>query len=143
MPQPVRLDEYGGGEEAQRGIFDRRTVGLLIEKIAPAADRLPQHERGRAQIDQRGEGNMPIPAEQERGQQPADHAAVYRQPALAQIKYRERMCGITPPGEYHIVGAGADHRQRERQQQKIERRILLKAQPFLARRGDDHAQHDG
>ena len=145
------VDEYGqvSVSDVEKAITPETTlisimtVGLLIEEIAPAANRLPEHQRGRAQIDQRGQRNMPVPAEQERGQQAADHAAVYGQPALAQIEYRKRMRGIALPGEYHIVGTGADHRQRERQQQEIERRVLFEAQPLLTRRCDDDAQHHG
>ena len=120
----------------------RVSVCLAIEKIAPAADGLPQDHQRRGHVKQRQAGYAPPPGQQIQPQRAADDPAVYRQSALPEIQDADGVLRIVIPPENHIVQPRAYHAQGHGPQRHVQPDILRQsAPPPFALAQDHRAQH--
>ena len=131
MPVPDVADGnlHRKGEELQILLADAQAVGLHVDVVAPAANRLAQHQRRRHDIEQRHHRHL-MPARRDaRRNQSADDAAENGQPALADIENGQKILTVHVETEDHIIDSRADHGKRNGVEQKIDDRILRHMQP--------------
>ena len=58
VPPSVGLDEHRDGKTAQGRVGHGIAVRLLVDEVPPAADGLPQRQRGRGEVRQRRKGHF-------------------------------------------------------------------------------------
>ena len=122
------------GEELQILLADAQAVGLHVDVVAPAANRLAQHQRRRHDIQKRQHRHL-MPARRDaRRNQAADDAAEDGQPTLADIENGQQILTVHVEAEDHIIDSRADDGKRNGVEQKIDDRILRNVQaPRLTR----------
>ena len=112
---------------AQEGIRDL-SVGLLVDEVAPAADRLADQKPHRRDVEHRAEADAPHLAEHDRRQDARDDRAVDRDAAVPDAEHRHRVVIVQLvvfPDD--VICARADDRNRHREQQQVDEVIRLEA----------------
>ena len=140
MPETVRLDEHGEGKKLQRGVAHCQAVSLLVEIIAPAADRLGQDETRGDDITEGKEGNISVFAEKPGGDQAGDDAAVDGDAALPDSHHGKEIVLKGIPGEGNIINPGTDDADGQGPQGKIDDGILFETGALFFPRAEVNGQ---
>src|SRR5574341_588317 len=143
---PDRLVEKRGMEEFEGRQLGRPVVGfdvefprqicrgpegLLIEKVSPPTDRLPQH-KGRSHDVHVGQGRELLPnAIDDRGQGTTQNATVYRQTALPDRQDLGRPRSVVAPVEQDVIETGPYQGRHHAQNDDVEE--LIRVFPTLDR----------
>ena len=125
---------------AEGGVSYGVTVGLLIDEVAPAANGLPQRQRGGGEVRQRGKAQLARAGEDPPREQRRQHAAIDGHAAFAHGKDLPEVVLIKVPLEGHVVEPRAHQRRRHAHEGEVYGGILGKAEPFFALHGQQHAQ---
>ena len=116
--------------------------GLAVDEVAPAADALPDEQTGCADVRHRAEGDLPLPAPDDAGQDARDHAAVDGEPALPDLERVERVLAVVAPLEDDVVQPRADDGQRDHPDEKVIERVRLDAAAAAVPRTVEHRQDE-
>ncbi len=104
--------------------------GLLIHKVAPAADRLPDQQAGGTDVEKRKQ-LYPAPfAADDRAKRAADDCPVKAQSAAAQVEDRAEIPGIFVPAKRDVIETRADDAQNGGGHHDIQRMVAVKAEFF-------------
>jgi len=96
-----------------------RSESLLVEEVAPSADRLPQRQQRRQVVQHRGVRDLPDPAHHPVTEEHRDDAAIDGKSAIPSVKDPRQILRIVVPLERHIVKARADDRARQRDKHQV------------------------
>lgn len=116
--------------------------GFTVDEVAPAADALPDEQAGRAHVRHRAEGDLFLPAPDDAGQQPRDHAAVDGEPALPDLERVDGVAAVVAPLEDDVVQPRADDGQRDHPDEKVIERVRLDAAAAAVPRAVEHRQNE-
>ena len=139
MAGKVVRDRIGGHTPRQGSVGTER---FHIEEIAPASDRLSQHDAGERRISHRQHGQLLYTAHDKRHDQGADDSAVDGKPAAAQIENFLEIVLIIIPLERHIVGAGAHNGADHCPQNDIQSLIGVNPAGAVVRKIDPQSQSE-
>ena len=131
------LNQNGQREKGKGRIGrERKTVGFLIEIIAPTADGLRQNHAGNDDVQHLKNGQLPFPAEQDQDGGPRDQPSVNGQAALPDIQGGEGIVPKNRPGKEDIVSPRAEDPCRKNPERQVQDRIPGHQQPpgFLLRK---------
>ena len=118
-------------------VGDEVAVRLLIDEIPPPADALRQDHAGNETVCRTPEADLMNQAEQDDAERTADHAAVDREPAVAEMQPIAHVAV-----KRAVIGARADDAKRQDADKKIERPFRRNVAPFEQKRNDDRRQDD-
>ena len=128
VPYVANGNFHSEGEELQAFFCDTQAVGFHIDIIAPTADALTEHKRGRDNVQQCQHGNLVLSADQLCRNQPADDAAVDGQTAFANVENGKQIITVIVETESHIIQPRTDNAERNGIEHEIDDRILRQAQ---------------
>ena len=142
MPLAEALNVDRIGEILPRGVRHQAAEGLLVEEVAPPADRLTQYEPGRDQVRQLPEGDLLPAGKDQRGDDAADDRAIDGDSALPDVQGADRVCCILIPLEDDVIDARADDGDGHRQERIVQHAIGVQALALgLAVDHDDRKHH--
>ena len=143
IPHVADGNLHGKGEELKALLSDTQAIGFHIDVIAPAADALTEHKRRCDDVQQGQHGDFMLSADQSRGDQAADYAAVNGHSAFPDIENGKHVFAVIIEAKGDVIQPGANESQRNGIEQKINHRILRQMQAARLARRKQIADDDG
>ena len=136
-------DQHAHGEKLKSRGQNFRAVAFHVEVIAPAADALTEHKRRCNDVQQGQYGDFVLSADQPRGDQAADYAAVNGHSAFPDIENGKQVFAVIIEAKGDVIQPGANESQWNGIEQKINHRILRQMQAARLARRKQIADDDG
>ena len=124
-------------------IEDGRRAPISIKYMMPSCvPALPDEQAGRAHVRHRAEGDLPLPAPDDAGQNARDHAAVDGESALPDLERVDGVVAVVAPLEDDVVQPRADDGQRDHPDEKVIERVRLDAAAAAVPRTVEHREDE-
>lgn len=136
MPFLQGVDIYANRKELQLRVRNDVAERFLIDKVAPAANRLAKDQTGYGKVDERKKRELLGFGEDQRGEKPADHAAVDGEAALIDREDFQQIVRVILPFERNVIQARADNGKRNCEQDEVQDDVRMITAILCAQRSE-------